>query len=350
MRKLGVLFLFILLMSGAAQASSLCGAKIEIADEALLSKITAAAGNVSALSGDAFGEKANKIYSSLKAEAANTETAASDVAAAFFQNVCFGLAGEAKPSDDAVSKLKALAVIVDNPPVVQGILQTLESGTGEKAKVAKRRFRGFNMSAAKEENKKEDGCAELGEIGKCSNIEDVIKSLKEANLKYNHPNSMYLGRKTQVSLILETTGEDQSQELKGLSGDIKTGKSKISRIMQAELSGADFKIEPSGPQKRTITTLAPVKWTWFVTPVQDGSNKRLNLELAAILREATREMPPVTIRTFKTEITVDVKWWDLALHKIKSLDPVYQLATAIGGVASALLLIWRVLAWGRRRG
>ncbi len=248
---------------------------------------------------------------------------------------------------------------VPSPSKLQGFQQALDvEPAKEKVATKRKRFRGFNPNGVPETRtrgfnaaaaKAEKDCETIGEIGGCSNLEDIIKKLKEANLKYNHPTSMYLGRKTQVSLILETTGEDQSKELSKLQGSIKSGKSKISRFMQAELSGASFQIEPSGPQRKTITSLEPVKWTWYVTPLEDGNQKRLNLELAAILREATRDLPPVTIKTFKTEIHVDVGFLDLAIHRIKSLDPVYKLATAVGGIASALLLLWRIFTWGQSR-
>ena len=68
-----------------------------------------------------------------------------------------------------------------------------------------------------------------------------------------------------------------------------------------------------------------------------------------MLREGTRDLPPVTIQTFRTDIEVEVRWWDLVVHRVKAFDPVYQLATAIGGIASAFLLIWRIALWRRRR-
>ena len=391
MRKI-LLSLVMILSANVAHANALCGAEIDIADEALKAQIDASAAataNSSLVNGelkqrvikdqDGFGFQ--NIASSVNIDV---------IAAYYFRSSCLSLLkSKPAPTKENLEKLTLIASGLNNPASATNVLKSISDAVVEnkaivadkpveenkvspeaikgfqqalevdpkKEKLAKaRKFRGFDPNGGKKTRgfdvasaKAIGGCKEIGEIGGCSNLEDVINSLKEADLKYNHPDSMYLGRKTQISLILETTGEDQSSELKGLNGQIKEGKSKVSRIMQAELSGASFKIEPSGPQKKTITSLAPVKWTWFVTPLEDGQQKRLNLELAAILREATRDLPPVTIRTFKTEINVDVKWWDLALHKIKSLDPIYQLATAIGGIASALLLLWRFVSWGRRR-
>ncbi len=223
----------------------------------------------------------------------------------------------------------------------------------QKRAVKKRttRTREFRSQAptASSEMTREQECASIGVVGAsdCTDFETVIKNLKESALAYNHPKSMYLGKRTQISLVIKTGQDDHKKELEGLRGQVKTGTTKISRVMQAELSGAAFRIEPSGPQQRTITSLAPVKWTWFVTPTEEGDLKRLNLDLSAILREGTRDLPPVTIRTFSTQIEVDVRWWDLLIHRVSAFDPIYQLATAIGGVATALLFIWRLLSWRR---
>ena len=213
--------------------------------------------------------------------------------------------------------------------------------------------RGFNMTAAapvKMDNRKSE-CEKLGVLGTsdCIDFESVVRNLKQAPLAYNHPKSMYLGKRTQISLVIKTGQEDHKKELDGLPGKVVSGKSRISRVMQAELSGSDFRIEPSGRQSRTLTSLAPVKWTWFVTPLEEGRQKRLNLELSAILREGTRDLPPVTIRTFRTQIEVDVRWWDLIIHRISAFDPIYQLATALGGLATAFLFIWRIVSWRRNK-
>ncbi len=216
---------------------------------------------------------------------------------------------------------------------------------GFKAPDSEKSAAGFAATDTKSE------CEQLGQIGggDCTDFEKIIENLKEVPLAYNHPKSMYLGKRTQITLALKTSRDDHKKELEGLPGEVKTGQTKISRIMQAELSGAAFKIEPSGAQQRTVTSLSSVKWTWFVTPLEEGTDKVLNLEVSAILREGTKALPPVTIRTFRTQIEVDVRWWDLVLYKIQAFDPVYQLATAIGGIASALLLIWRFATWRRRR-
>ena len=252
---------------------------------------------------------------------------------------------------------------VQSPPQMKiGSSRSAKPGNGgagntgkaaPKSTVRKRAMRtrdfSFQAPTAGSEMTRAQECASIGVVGAndCTDFESVIKNLKESPLAYNHPKSMYLGKRTQISLVIKTGQDDHKKELEGLPGQVKTGTTKISRVMQAELSGAAFRIEPSGPQQRTITSLAPVKWTWFVTPTEEGEFKRLNLDLSAILREGTRDLPPVTIRTFSTQIEVDVRWWDLLIHRVSAFDPIYQLATAIGGVATALLFIWRLLSWRR---
>ena len=145
-----------------------------------------------------------------------------------------------------------------------------------------------------------EDCTRLGDLprGQCASYEEVIANLRDAPLAYNHPDSMYYNRRTEVSLVLGTDGGDPGKALEGAPGKVVRGKTKISRFMAAELKGVDFKIEPEGRQEQLILMGRKTKWTWFVTPLRPGPNKPLILELYAQLREGETILPPVSIRTF----------------------------------------------------
>lgn len=386
-----ILLAFSMMMFGAmtvpprALASPLCGVQPALTDATLQTQITQRA--ASAANKDAAGQKLYdqvvKDFTDLKKNASATPT--ETLGDAYFFQVCkVILGGEAQASTEQIDKLEIVANALETPPLAKTFLENAKAT--QQLEITQKRslnivpqedkakqetsqnetqqnnilgYRGFvtdnvlpqgggaNTNIARQAQNQD--CENFGESGDCLNIEQTIKKLKEANLKYNHPDSMYLGRKTLISLIVETTGEDQSKQLEDYDGEIKTGTTKISRFMEATLTGQDFDIEPSGPQRKTLTTLAPVKWTWYVTPKVDGENKNLDLELSAILREGNQALPPVTIKTFSAKINVDVRWWDRVIYKVQAFDPIYQLGAAIGGLASAILLIWRLIVVFRRR-
>ena len=253
---------------------------------------------------------------------------------------------EAVPAENDRDMAVGRALTQPRKPLATGRARTKNGGPLPRLQAMPPPIRERTSSGRRPTSVAESDCAAMGELtadGTCVDYDKVLANLKTVPLAYNHPDNMYLGKKTQISLLLKTNADqDLARELEDLSGVVKEGKSKISRIMQAELKGAVFDIDPPGPQKRIVTGLAPVRWSWFVKPLEPGTDKALVLEVSAILREGNKELPPVAIRTYRTKIHVDVKWWDRMLYEVKSLDPLYQLFGALGGLASAGLFGWRI--------
>lgn len=413
MRLSLITVLFVILLSQVTYANPLCGPKPDIADANLVIQIENATTELVRLNvkGQKLFDKAADDFAKL--QRISLAIPPVTLASAYFFYVCKALLGEERQiSPQLIDKFEILSKALNTPKsaeefianakATQDLEKTVEasdenteveksgvekSGDAEIEGLNQRGFTNFEQSpeqkatdggqfqinsqpkakpiktkptkaedarvtkrVAQRRSKATHNCKNFGEIGECSHLEEAITNLKEANLKYNHPKNMYLGKKTLISLIIETTGEDQTPQFQDYSGEVKTSKSKISRFMEATLTGQDFDIEPSGPQRKTLTNLVPAKWTWYVTPQADGENKRLNLDLSAILREGSRNLPPVTIKTFSTEINVNVRWWDRMLTRVQAFDPIYQLGAAIGGIATAILLIWRIWAILRRFG
>jgi hypothetical protein len=187
-----------------------------------------------------------------------------------------------------------------------------------------------------------DECAAAGVIGHCTDYAAVIKNLRQKPIEYNHPRTMHLGRKTQISLVLrsdwkgDAAPEGTSDEMKGLPGAVEKGSSKVTQIMSAKLAGAAFDVDPNGAQERLITTGAPTVWTWFVTPAQTGTAQRLKLELFAHIQAGGETKPPVLIKTLDAAIDVDVTAWDWLIIQARAIEPVYGIMATAAGLAMAL--------------
>ncbi len=189
----------------------------------------------------------------------------------------------------------------------------------------------------------EDECRALGVLQDCPDLNSVMSQLLEKPLEYNHPDKMMLGRKTEISLVLRTDWKgkdaptDVSPEMKGLPGEVKKGVSKITRIMSAELSGADFEVTPAGRQERTVILPQPVVWNWQVTPTEVGNAKPLKLRLYAHLQGPGGTMPPILVKTLDATIAVDVTTWDWMVNQAQALEPIYAIVAGILGLLTAIV-------------
>jgi hypothetical protein len=177
----------------------------------------------------------------------------------------------------------------------------------------------------------------------CADLNTVLAKLLERPLEYNKPQSMYLGRRSEIGLVLRTDWEgkdlppDVSAEMKALPGDVQQGITKVTRVMSAELSGRDFDVSPSGRQERTVVPPNPVSWNWQVTPKERGEKRPLKLQLYAHIEGPSGAMPPILVKTLDATIDVDVRTWDWVVAQVRDLEPIYAVIAAILGLLTAVL-------------
>jgi hypothetical protein len=186
-------------------------------------------------------------------------------------------------------------------------------------------------------------CRTLGVLDSCPDLNAVLDRLLERPLEYNRPDTMLLGRKTEITLVLRTDWEGKdlpaevSEELKGLPGEVKQGISKITRVMSAELTGREFDISPASRQERTVVPPQPVSWSWQVSPTETGEKKPLKLRLYAHLQDGSGTMPPILVKTLDASINVDVTTWDWVVNQARTLEPIYAIGAALLGLLTAIL-------------
>jgi hypothetical protein len=196
-------------------------------------------------------------------------------------------------------------------------------------------------------------------VAEAARIERVLQAqlsgLRNASYAFNHPNVMYVTRRSQITFALATAQaaavlELQRQFEAAPEGAVQSGKTKYAPTMVATLRGLDFKIEPSGPQERTVLLKAagPTQWTWVVEPLEAGHGKLLVLELSALLARGNDTLPPVTLKTFQARINVDVKTFDRFLLHARRMTPIAQAMTGVGGLIAVFGFIGTVGRWLRR--
>ncbi|CDZ52283.1 Hypothetical protein NGAL_HAMBI1189_44020 [Neorhizobium galegae bv. officinalis] len=178
---------------------------------------------------------------------------------------------------------------------------------------------------------------------------ELCDQLKKSSVAYNTPKRMSYQDDETIELVLapETSAIVPSTKLGAdLNGDVRT----ISNLpysirMQAEISGPDFQISPSGPQERTILPDRATKWAWNVRPTAFGPDRVLILQISAILDFQGKPLPPANPIIVREKIFVHVGIMDRAVHVAQNMTVMHGAIASIGGTGLAVLT-W---VWARVR-
>ena len=180
-------------------------------------------------------------------------------------------------------------------------------------------------------------------------------SLRTAQYAFNHPDVMYLARHSQITLTLAADAGGALDALRQQfaqqpEGAVTAGETKYSPMMEATLRGRDFKIDPPGPQQRTVllSKVGPTEWTWIVEPLETGASKLLVVELFARLARGNDNLPPLLIKTFEAHIKVDVQPFDRILIQARRMTPIAQAFTGVGGLIAVIGFIGTARRWLKR--
>lgn len=184
-------------------------------------------------------------------------------------------------------------------------------------------------------------CAGLGvlvdSVEECQSYEAIIERLQLGGLAYNKPDSAYLGHAAEVTLAVDLRGAEQAAEIVATRpGEVVQAEVPVTRIMSAELRGPSFDISPSGPLRKTLSGAAPAVWTWKATPQEAGANKLLLLDVYVHVMRDGNAGDPITIRTYRDEITVDVRLKDQVVGALTSTQGIVVSVVAILGGLSTI--------------
>jgi hypothetical protein len=188
----------------------------------------------------------------------------------------------------------------------------------------------------------------LGVVGTkendCIDIGGIINGLHEGTYAFNKPETMMLEVSTPISLVLETDSAQKAiEEFKQEHGaNTVTKTAKFGQTVIATLRGDDMDIKVRGSERRTVTTAAPVEWTWDVIPQSKG-DKTLTLEVS--VEVSTEGQPPqvVQLKQMRAVIHVKVTPWQWTLNTLTSST---ALLTALAAFIGALVLVvtkWKSL-------
>ena len=143
-----------------------------------------------------------------------------------------------------------------------------------------------------------------------SEVDQILQGLPLGNITYNAPDTMLLGDRHDIYLLLSPSqsAEQLQSQLQSRLGHPETLQSvqiKIAERMQATLTGEGFEITPSEPQEQAVSGTEPTEWHWTVSSKEAGQQElQLDLYVLVVLKDS----PPMPrkIRTFTKTIRVRV--------------------------------------------
>lgn len=160
----------------------------------------------------------------------------------------------------------------------------------------------------------------------------------EARIGHNAPESMHFGERYDLELAFIPEGvEAEILDVLSstLSGPIVEADGiAYTQSVQAVLEGGDdFRITPSGPQRRLITGDRPLRWFWQVEPQTFGEDRRLTFRLEALVH-ANDGYEVVAQETYRATVFVEVGWGDWFTVQMQRVEAPF---VAIGGFITLLL-------------
>ncbi|MBR9806571.1 hypothetical protein [Hyphomonas pacifica] len=169
---------------------------------------------------------------------------------------------------------------------------------------------------------------------------DFIENLKTVPVAHETPSTAEYKRAFDVTLAIDSTGDDSAADALPGRGNIIEGEAKVSDRVEARLSGANFEIVPMSPDVQSLSPLTENVWRWSVTPLSAGSHD-LVFEIYAIDEDTV-----TPLRTFRDTVTVQVSGLNRAIAFADQANPLFVL---LGGLGSAIAgLIGVIRFFGRK--
>lgn len=157
-----------------------------------------------------------------------------------------------------------------------------------------------------------------------------------AELRFNKPSEMRLQHPYVVEATIATPGGSAPQGL-GDVGPTVTRQTEITRKVRVELIANDFKIEKlSAVDTVLITPRTPGQWSWRVTPLSEGADRKMLLQVFGVLEAAGVSQGEVLIKTYEETIPVTVTPMDRANLVMNAVISSWQTIAGIFGVIGGI--------------
>jgi len=148
-------------------------------------------------------------------------------------------------------------------------------------------------------------------------IDNYLASMASANIAFNVPQTINLYETALVQLKLSLQKSiDELREALTAEGKREGAIVKVSKKMEARLSGPNFQITAITSEEQAVGSIGEVEWKWEIKPTTSGTHN-LHLTLTALF-SVDGESARKTMRTFDKTIEIEVTPAQLALKFLEN--------------------------------
>ena len=139
-------------------------------------------------------------------------------------------------------------------------------------------------------------------------VDQALKTLARANIAFNVPTKIRLGQTAEIHLLLSPALKiRQLKETIKALGRKEGAQVRVSREMEAQLTGFGFKINAITGERQPVSGSGVTEWLWEIEPTETGT-QHLHLTLTAFINLDGRESAR-PVRTFDRPLTINVTWY-----------------------------------------
>ncbi len=172
-------------------------------------------------------------------------------------------------------------------------------------------------------------------------ISALLADLRQYPIAYETPEIATTGEAFDVTLAIDASGDDSALEGLPAKARIVESQARLSKDVEATLSGAAFDIELTTSRRQTLSPLRESVWRWSVTPRSAGEHS-LFLEIHALLGPEQTML----LESYSDVITVSVSKADDGSRA----ENLRTYISILGGIISILLGLIALKAHYNNRG
>lgn len=139
-------------------------------------------------------------------------------------------------------------------------------------------------------------------------MNDVVDQLRLANMAFTMPEKANIEEKIRAELVIDfnKAGDELARELRN-SGQVSTNSVLVTKIVTAKLDASEdvFVVRPlGGTERQALSTVAPTRWIWELTPLQAGSHSVDLTITAEVTVDGAKESRQID--TFHKQVNIEV--------------------------------------------
>lgn len=142
--------------------------------------------------------------------------------------------------------------------------------------------------------------------GGATKTDAILEQLESASMVFTVPDHANIKDTITVQLLIDPSKSlDEITEIVTVNGVRTTKRVHVSKIIEANLTAPNFKIDAVTPEQQAITSTQPTEWLWKLTPQSAGAHE-VSLSVIAIVDVGDKSAMH-HIKTYEQNVVIEIK-------------------------------------------